>query len=261
LAGLELMREQQEAEEARESWRGSGLTGEPESSLVLRGPQIDAAKVQVEAARAARDWAARQLELTEIRAPFSAIVAARHVSRGESVLEGEAVAEIFATEVFEVALKISEDQWRALAVPIVGTAAELVDPEGPGRWRAEVVRVGGSIDPTTRMRTLYLEVTDPLDAEPPLLPGSFVRAHIRGGEVDRALELPEGALTRSGHVWYLDDDDTLRRFATEPLFTREGWIYVSEPSPASTWRIVRYPLDSFMVGQAVRAGNDGRGKG
>lgn len=252
LAELALLREQQEAEEARESWRESGLTGEPASSLVLREPQIEAARVEVETARVARDWAARQLEYTEIRAPFAGIVAVRHVSRGESILEGEAVAVVFSTELFELALQVSEAQWRSLATPIVGTAAELVDPEGPGRWHAEVARVDGSIDPTTRMRTLYLTVNDPLEGEPPLLPGSFVRAHVAGGEVDRVLELPEGVLTRSGHVWYVDADDTLRRFATEPLFTRRGRIYVSEPNPASTWRIVRYPLASFMVGQAVR---------
>ena len=256
-AELELQREKQEAEEARESWRESGLTGEPASSLVLRVPQVGAAIVQVETARMARDWAARQLEYTEIRAPFTGIVAARHVSRGESILEGEAVAVVFSTEVFELALQVSEAQWRALAAPIVGTAAELVDPEGPGRWHAEVARVDGAIDPTTRMRTLYLTVAGPLEGEPPLLPGSFVRVHIAGGEVDRVLELPEGVLTRGGHVWYVDADDTLRRFATEPLFTRRGRIYVSEPGPASTWRIVRYPLASFMVGQAVRVQKEG----
>ncbi len=261
IAELELLREQQEAEEARESWRQSGLEGEPGSGLVLRGPQIEAAAVQVEAARTARDWAARQLEYTEICAPFTGIVAARHVSRGESILEGEAVAEIFSTETFELALQVSENQWRALASPIVGTAADLVDPEGPGRWHARVARVGGAIDPTTRMRTLYLSVDDPLEGETPLLPGFFVRVHLAGDEVDRVLELPEGVLTRSGHIWYVDAEDSLRRFATEPLFTRPGRVYVVEPSPASTWRIVRYPLDSFMVGQAVRATADGPKEG
>ncbi|MEM9557136.1 MAG: efflux RND transporter periplasmic adaptor subunit [Acidobacteriota bacterium] len=257
-AELELVRERAEADEARDSWRASGLPGEPASGLVLRGPQIEAAEVQVETARAARDWAERQLDFTQIRAPFAGLVAQRYVSRGESILEGEAVAQIVATEVFELALQVSEIQWRRLAAPVVGTAAELVAPEGTGRWRAEVVRVGGSIDETTRMRTLHLAVTDPLASEVPLLPGSFVRVHLRGDALDRVLELPEGVLTRGGHIWYVDEDDTLRRFSTEPLFTRPGRLYVAEPRQASGWRIVRHPLDSFMVGQAVRPERDTR---
>ena len=252
LAELNLLRERQEAVEARQSWRESGLAGEPVSSLVLREPQIDAAKEEARAARAARDWAARQLEYTEIRAPFAGIVATRHVSRGESILPGEPVAAIFATDVFELALQVSETQWRALPAPVVGTAAELVDPEGSGRWRATVARVGGSVEPTTRMRTLHLAVDDPLEGASPLLPGLFVRVRLGGRRVERTLELPEGVLTRSGHVWYVDDEHTLRRYAAAPLFTRPGRIYVPEPGPATSWRIVRYPLDSFMVGQAVR---------
>ena len=252
LAELELLREQQEAEEARTSWRDSGLPGEPESDLVLRVPQIEAAGVQVEAARTARDWAARQLEHAEIRAPFAGIVAARHISRGESVLEGEVVAQILATEVFEVAVQASEAQWRHLADPVIGTAAELTDPKGPGRWRAEVARVAGSVDETTRMRKLYLTVADPLEGPEPLLPGAFVRVHLAGARVDRVLELPEGVLTRRGHVWFVDEDDTLRRFEAEVLFTRPGRIYVAEPVPAESWRIARYPLAGFMVGQGVR---------
>ena len=252
LAKLNLLRERQEALEARESWRESGMAGEPASSLVLRAPQIDAAEVEVEAARAAREWAVRQLEYTRIRAPFAGIVATRHVSRGESILPGEPVAEIFATDVFELALQVSETQWRALPDPVIGAVADLSAPEGSGRWQATVARVSGSFDPTTRMRTLHLTVADPLAGESPLLPGSFVRVRVGGRQVAGTLELPEGVLTRGGHVWYVDGDDTLRRYATAPLFTQPGRVYVPEPGSATSWSIVRYPLDSFMVGQAVR---------
>ena len=102
------------------------------------------------------------------------------------------------------------------------------------------------------MRREGATVTDPLDAEPPLLPGAFVRVRLPGAGVDRALELPEGVLTRRGQVWYVDDADTLRYFEAETLFTRPGLVYIAEPRPATAWRIVRYPLNGFMPGQVVQ---------
>ena len=251
LAELALLREQQEADEARRSWRESGLSGEPDSRLVLREPQIEAARSERDAARAARDWAARQLTYTHIRAPFTGVITVRHISRGESILEGEPVAEVYATDAFELALPVPETQWPNLPDPVIGTIANLVASDGPGRWQATVVRQGAAIDPTTRMRTLYLSVNRPLAADPPLLPGTFVQAHLRGRPVGGLLELPEGVLTRTGHVWYVDDDDTLNRFEAAPLFTREGHVYIAEPEPQPAWRIVRYPLESYLVGHTV----------
>lgn len=251
LAELSLLREQQEADEARRSWRESGLSGEPDSRLVLYEPQIEAARSERDAARAARDWAAEQLTYTRIRAPFTGVITVRHISRGESILEGEPVAQIYATDAFELALPVPEAQWPNLPDPVIGTTADLVASDGPGRWQATVVRQGATIDPTTRMRTLYLSVHRPLAADPSLLPGTFVQVHLRGRPVDRLLELPEGVLTRNGHVWYVDDDGKLNRFETTPLFTRQGHVYIAEPESRPAWRIVRYPLESYLVGQTV----------
>ena len=251
LAELALLREQQEADEARRSWRESGFSGEPDSRLVLREPQIEAVRSERDAARAARDWAVQQLSFTRIRAPFTGIVTVRHISRGESILEGEPVASIYATDAFELAMPVPETQWPNLPDPVIGTTADLVASDGPGRWQATVVRQGAAIDPTTRMRTLYLSVNRPLAADPPLLPGTFVQAHLRGRPVAGLLELPEGVLTRTGHVWYVDGDDKLNRFEAASLFTREGHVYIAEPESQPAWRIVRYPLESYLVGQTV----------
>lgn len=253
LAELSLLREQQEADEARRSWHESGLGGEPDSRLVLYEPQVEAARSEQDAARAARDWASQQLSFTRVRAPFSGVVTVRHVSRGESVLEGEPVAQIYATDAFELALPIPETQWANLPEPVIGATVDLVASEGLGRWQATVVRQGAAIDPATRMRTLYVSVQRPLAAEPPLLPGTFVQAHLRGRPAEGLLELPEGVLTRNGHIWYVDDSGKLNRFETTPLFTREGHVYIAEPEAQPSWRIVRYPLESYLVGQAVLA--------
>lgn len=251
-AEMALLQMTEEADEARRSWRDSGLHGEPSSRLVLFEPQVDAASAELQAARAARGWVQRQIDLAKIRAPFDGIVSARHVSLGESVLPGEPIAELFATDCFELAAPISQSQWRQLPKSILGRTAQLKSPEGTGSWQATITRRGFSLNPTTRMHTLHLAVENPLAQTPPLLPGSFVTVHIQGSAQTGILELPEGALTRKGHVWYVDSDDTLRRFGADLKFTKAGRIYISEPFPASRWRVVAHPLESYMVGQKVR---------
>lgn len=251
-AELQLMRALQEADEARRSWQEAGLDGEPASRLVLHEPQADAARVERDAALAARDWAARQVAQTRIRAPFDGIITARTVSRGEAVMAGDAVGELFATDAFELAVPVSVEQWRALPGSPVGAAAELVAQDGTNSWTAQVARLGATIDPASRMRTLHLVVDRPLSARPPLLPGTFVQVRLGGREVRGLLEIPEGAMTRQGQVWYVDSDDRLAVFDADVLFTRPGRLYVREPMPAAGWRVVRYPLASYMVGQAVR---------
>lgn len=252
LAELTLLREQEEADEARRSWRESGFTGEPDSRLVLREPQIEAARSERDAAKAALDWATRQLTFTRIQAPFNGVVTQRHVSRGEAILQGEVVAQIYATDAFELEVPIPENQWRELPDPVIGVSADVVAAEGSGRWQATIVRQGAAIDPATRMRTLYLTVVNPLMADTPLWPGTFVEVYVQGRAIDGLLELPEGVLTRKGYVWYVDDAEQLNRFEATPQFTREGRVYIAEPEVRAAWRIVRYPLESYLVGQKVQ---------
>lgn len=52
-ARLSFLKEQREANQAQAEWHASGLSGEPDSDLVLHKPQLDAAKAAVAKAEAA----------------------------------------------------------------------------------------------------------------------------------------------------------------------------------------------------------------
>lgn len=251
-AELQLLRAEQEAREARRSWEASGLTGDPLSALVLHGPQIAAAEAEVEAARAAETWARQRLDQAQIRAPFDGITTERYVSVGETLGEGEAVISLFATGAFDLELPLSEEQWTHLPDDIEGAVASVHEPGGGVRTRASILRAGSAIDVSTRMRTLYLTVSDPLTADDPLFPGAFVEVRVSGRTIPNLLRLPEGVLTRRGRIWFVDSDGALQSFAATPAFTSEGAIYVPAPEEGrSEWRVVRYPLESYMAGQAV----------
>ncbi len=214
-AGVGLAREQAEADVAREEWEELGEDGEP-GPLVLRQPQLAEARAQVEAALANMRRAELDLERTAIRAPFAGRLRAKRVDRGEFVNRGVPLATIYAVDAAEVVLPVPDSELAFLDLPLGG---ELGD-RGPrvllraqfagGRheWEGRVVRVGGEIDPATRMVNLIARVDDPYQASgdrPPLSVGLFVDAEVVGRSVESVFQVPRGALVGADRVWLVED--------------------------------------------------------
>lgn len=214
-AGVGLAREQAEADVAREEWEELGEDGEP-GPLVLRQPQLAEARAQVEAALANMRRAELDLERTAIRAPFAGRLRAKRVDRGEFVNRGVPLATIYAVDAAEVVLPVPDSELAFLDLPLGG---ELGD-RGPrvllraqfagGRheWEGRVVRVGGEIDPATRMVNLIARVDDPYRASgdrPPLSVGLFVDAEVVGRSVESVFQVPRGALVGADRVWLVEE--------------------------------------------------------
>lgn len=214
-AGVGLAREQAEADVAREEWEQLGAGGEP-GPLVLRQPQLAEARAQVEAALANKRRAELDLERTAIRAPFAGRLRAKRVDRGEFVNRGVPLATIYAVDAAEVVLPVPDSELAFLDLPL---GSELVD-SGPrvllrarfagGRheWEGRIARVGGEIDPATRMVNLIARVDDPYQASgdrPPLSVGLFVDAEVIGRSVESVFQVPRGALVGADRVWLVED--------------------------------------------------------
>ncbi len=252
-AKVQLLTQTREAREARLSWQRSGLPGKPASPLVLRQPQLDAAAKELAAARSTLARARQELRYTRIRAPFDGIVGVSHVDPGEMLLPGDAVATIIGTDRVVIALPLDAVQWARLPRRWQGAPATVHDPLQDARWPATIVRRGGRLDGTSRLRTLYLEVERPFDRTPPLLPGTFVQVNLPGEQLPDLLCLPESALTRKGDVWYVDAGNRLQRFAAGPVFRRDGSVYVRAPESAMDGlHVVLSPTLNAIAGTRVQ---------
>ena len=220
-AGVGLAREQAEADLAREEWEELGAGGEP-GPLVLREPQLAEAKAQVEAALANKRRAELDLSRTAIRAPFAGRLRAKRVDRGEFVSRGGPLATIYSVAAAEVTLPVPDSELAFLDLPL-GTDLRGAGPRvlleaqfagGRHEWEARIVRVGGEIDPATRMVNLIARVEDPYRAignRPPLSVGLFVDAEIVGRVVDSVFEAPRGALVGADRLWLVEDDRLVLR--------------------------------------------------
>lgn len=253
-AETELLQEELLAQEAQANWARSGIGGQPDSPLTLRTPQLKVARANVVAARTALEYAERQLGWTEIRAPFDGVVISRAVDLGESLFAGDEVGSFYGLDAVEVGIRLDNTEWNLLPKPLIGSEAKLREPQRNSEWVARVIRESQQLDRDSRLRTLFLRVEKPLEQEPPLLPGMFVRSELFGREISGMIRLPESALTKAGKVWFVDSENRLESRRAEPLFRGDGTVFIKVPDEmAQELRVAVSPNSSFISGLRVRA--------
>ncbi|MCP4108683.1 MAG: efflux RND transporter periplasmic adaptor subunit [Desulfobacteraceae bacterium] len=190
---LALLQEQRKAEQAQDDWKRSGLSGKPESSLILRKPQVESAKASVRAAKASLEKAKQDIAHTLIRAPFDAVVVKSDIAPGSYVQPSTAIATLYSSDRAEIRLPLSAKQWALLPDEKILESGDwqvtIQSSDGTGKWEGRVIRVERHMD-KTRQRTLIAAVSNPFSQNPPLMPGTFVSASIPGAEMSRSPFLP-----------------------------------------------------------------------
>ena len=176
-------------------------------------------------ARINLDQAQRDLDRTELRAPFDAIVRSKAVDLGEFVSMGKPLAQLFAADGFEVRLPVLDTQLAYLNLPSsIEATAPLNSANLPSvrlsaqyagaaaSWDAQLVRSESEIDRRSRMVTLVARVSGTRNAlsANPLPVGAFVNAEIEGITLENAFQLPRSALRQDNQVLVVDEESRLR---------------------------------------------------
>lgn len=256
-AELALLEEERQALQAKTEWDSSGFPGEPDSSLVLREPQMAAAKAAVTASRTAVETAKADLSYTRITAPFDALVVTRRVAPGSYVQEGAAIAVLYSTDRAEITVSLSAGQWSGL--PDMETLnsckwpVSLVHAQTGHQWAGYILRASRQVDEKSRQQSLIVALDHPLDSDTPLLFGSFVTVNIQGWPRSGLWELPGSAFSQKGEIRYVKKDNTLASFTTEPVFSHGEFIYVAPPKEIadSAGKVLIHPLNHYLDDMAV----------
>lgn len=211
-------------EQAREDWLRLGNTGAA-PDLVLRVPQLEAAKARVRSAESALDKAKLDFERTRIRAPFAGRVLKKFVDLGQVVGMNSQIAEIYATDVVEIRLPLRNRDLQFIDLPEAyrysntvensGAAVEIrSELGGDATWQAELVRTEGAIDETARQLHVIAKIDDPFGSVEsggtPLKIGQYVTARLKGNTVANALVIPNQTIYQGSYV-YIVEDGILRR--------------------------------------------------
>lgn len=236
-----IAREEYERFQARE-----GATGVP-SPLVLREPQLQAARAALARSSAQLANAELALERTRLRAPFTGRVRSENVDPGSFAAPGQSLASIYASDVVEVVVSLSAGDaavipglWGLRSGPGGGRVPAMVVAEYGSRryaWSGYVDRAPAALDERSRTFDVVVRVQDPFrpgtplsaaepgEDPPPLLVGQFVEVQIEGRSGDFHV-LPRRALQPGNEVWMVADS-TVRRVSVEVLQQAGDSVFVT----------------------------------
>ena len=237
-----LAQERGRAEVALREWqklpKGSQRSDEARD-LYLRKPQLEQAEAQLLAARADLDTARDNLNRTVIRAPYDALISAKHSDLGQFVNAGSPLAEVVGVAVAEVRLPIPQGKLPYLELPDLtgsdsGALIDLyIESSGARRhWSARLHRTEGVFDERSRVLFTVARVNDPYSLKDPcrepLRIGTFVNASIQGRAFDNIVVLPRYLLRAGNELWVIDQDNRLRSRQVGILRTGGDMIFVHE---------------------------------
>lgn len=216
-----LTRELSEADIARRDWEDLGQG--KASPLSLREPQVTEAHARLASAQAALDAAKLQQSRTVLRAPFSGRVREKTVSIGEFIGAGQKLGRIYATDIADVKIPLTDTDLAKLGLGI-GFSSTAANPGPtvrysasiagePHTWTGTLTRTDSGYDPSTRILYAYTELKDPYgkgaDNGTPMASGLFVNAYIGGRTTEHSILVPRNALRGTDKVFIAKDDSTL----------------------------------------------------
>jgi RND family efflux transporter MFP subunit len=212
------------SELAREDWSSLGNAGEP-PELVLKLPQLEAARAGIISAEASLQKAKLEMERTSIVAPFDGRVLQKSADIGQVVSPNSDIAVIYATDYVEVRLPIRNRDLEYIDLPELyrddassGTeiSAQIVsDLVGRTVWDARLVRTEGAIDQSARQLHVIAQIGDPfsksVDERPQLKIGQYVTAIMAGHTLEDVLVIPNSVIYQGSYVYVVENDVLQRR--------------------------------------------------
>jgi len=195
-----------------------------QKGLVAKGT-VENAKFDLDALSASNERARLELSYTEIRAPISGVVSARHIKVGNTISPNDPTFRVTDLDPLVAYVHIPEKEFRKLAP---GQLADvIVDALGGARFAGTIAIISPTVDPQTGTFRAKLEVPDDTRR---LKPGMFARVNIVYERRENALQVPRNAIVDSDgeqSVFVVSGDKAEQRRIV-PGLINGGWVEVKE---------------------------------
>jgi RND family efflux transporter MFP subunit len=211
-----------EAESARDEWRNLYQDRQKDDSepppLLVKEPQLSAARAMLTAEKADVQKARLNLARTKIRSPFNTIVRAKNVDIGSQVSAQEKLAELVGTDEYWIQASIPVDRLSWIKIPRKrdesGSKVRIFYRNADQRT-GRVIKLLSALEAEGRMARILVEVKDPLGLKTagnnqlPLLIGEYVRIEIDGRQLQNVYRIPRATLRDDANLWIVSNDGKL----------------------------------------------------
>ncbi|PCJ16863.1 MAG: hypothetical protein COB04_09960 [Gammaproteobacteria bacterium] len=238
--------------------------------------RIQEANAQLSAAKAGLTRVKLLLDRTEIRAPFDGRIRSTTVDIGQYITPGVQVARVYATDVAEISLPLSNIQQSLVQIPVQYDGEELQGQGSPvllkvasaGQeyyWPGKVVRTEGGINEVNRLMHVVAVIESPYTRDtnqpdrPPLLPGDFAEVEIEGRQFNNVVVLPREAIRNANQVWTIGANLRLKVKEVEILHRGRDEVYISDGIDDGEF-VVLTQLDVVVDGMRVQLANNDLGQ-
>ena len=212
------------------------------------------------------------LQRTEIKAPFNAIVETREVELGQYVNRAQSIAVLYGANEVEVRVPLAIRQLGYLDIPL-GLQGELPPEQAPAvtltgtyggaehHWEGTLVRIEASIDPNSNTVQTIIRVSQPTatidwtSAEEikaiPLPIGLYVHADIKGKTVDSLISLPRSVIRNNNQVLVVDAENKMYYREVDIFRLEEENVLISGGLLPGE-RVCISPIQAVVDGMAVQ---------
>lgn len=245
----------------------AGITS---ADLVLRKPELQQAQAEVENARAALKQAHLNLQRTEIRLPFDALVVDESIEVGSYVSAQGEIATLVGTDKFWITatLPVEDLQWVEMNEDgdNLDMQVRVHLPNSSHTRRGQIVRLLGNLSDKGRMAQILVAVEDPLHLQQsaqkrnPLLLRTYLQLDLPGKEVAGVIALPRATVHNGNQVWIATPDGTLEVREIEPLRRTRDKIYIQDGLDSGEKVItstLAYAIDGMEVKENTSMPQDG----
>jgi RND family efflux transporter MFP subunit len=219
-----------------------------------------AARARVEQAEAALQAAELRLADTRLRAPFDALVTEENASPGELLQVGAPIGTLVASNVAEVRVGLSEEDFRQLRrdADLVGRSVDVIR-EDRDPLTGTIRALAPILEGQARTVDVVIAVNDPFADGRDLVLNALVTVSIPLPDSDVPLfELPDGALHAGERLWRVTEDNSLEPVPASIQQRGENTVFVTSDDLAETDRILLTEIANPLPGLNVRlAPNDG----
>jgi membrane fusion protein (multidrug efflux system) len=165
------------------------------------------------------------LSYTQIRAPISGVVSARHIKVGNTIGPNDPTFRVTNLDPLVAYVHVPEKEFRKISAK--QTADVVVDALGGERFVGTISRISPTVDPKTGTFRAEVEVPDPTRR---LKPGMFARVNIAYERREDALQLPRNAILDADgepSVFVVVNGKAEQRGISTGLVS-DGWVEVTK---------------------------------